>query len=124
LLARWQSIRAVRAEVLKRIEEVREKGQLGSSLQAEVDLHVGDSNFELLDSLGQELRFVMLTSRATVHRLAAGHAERVEVSISSKVKCDRCWHYRDDVGSDPAHPSICGRCADNLFGRGEERRAA
>jgi isoleucyl-tRNA synthetase len=43
---------------------------------------------------------------------------------SSAAKCERCWHYRDDVGSDAAHPSLCGRCTSNLFGAGETRTVA
>ena len=66
----------------------------------------------------------MLTSRATVHRVDRPEEERLEVAPSSLVKCDRCWHYRADVGVDTAHPTICGRCVSNLFGRGEAREFA
>ncbi|HEY9027401.1 MAG TPA: zinc finger domain-containing protein, partial [Burkholderiaceae bacterium] len=54
-----------------------------------------------------------------------GAAElQVQVAPSSDPKCERCWHYRADVGSDPAHPAICGRCTSNLFGTGEVRAVA
>ena len=124
LLSRWESLRAIRADALKRIEQIREEGRLGSSLQAEVDLYAQGPRYELLASLGGELRFVMLTSRATVHRVDRPEEERLEVAPSSLVKCDRCWHYRADVGVDTAHPTICGRCVSNLFGRGEAREFA
>jgi isoleucyl-tRNA synthetase len=72
----------------------------------------------LLESLGDDLRFVLITSTA---RVAPGEALRVEVAPSTATKCDRCWHYRGDVGSDAAHPALCGRCVANLFGAGEAR---
>jgi isoleucyl-tRNA synthetase len=124
LLGRWERIRAVRADVLRRIEQIREEGRLGSSLQAEVDLYAHGEAYELLAALGDELRFVMLTSRATLHRAASADEARVEVGPSSRVKCDRCWHYRDDVGADPGHPGLCARCVSNLFGAGEARQIA
>ena len=124
LLARWEAIRALRAEVQRRIEQERERGVVGSSLQAEIDIHVAGERFELLDSLGDELRFVTVTSRATVHRAPSESGERIEVHASAHAKCERCWHYRDDVGTDAAHPGICLRCAGNLFGTGETRRIA
>jgi isoleucyl-tRNA synthetase len=64
---------------------------------------------------------VFITSAA---QLKAADALRIEVAASSATKCDRCWHYRDDVGIDAAHPTICGRCASNLFGAGELRSIA
>jgi isoleucyl-tRNA synthetase len=76
---------------------------------------------DLLAELGDELRFVLITSAASV---SAGDSLHVEVTPSTDVKCDRCWHYRADVGADPAHPTICGRCCINLFGSGETRRIA
>jgi len=75
----------------------------------------------LLDDLGEDLKFVTITSRVT---LVAGDELAVTVTPSTNVKCERCWHWRADVGADPAHPTICGRCTSNLFGTGEVRRAA
>jgi isoleucyl-tRNA synthetase len=124
LLARWEQIRAIRAETLKHIEAVREQGGVGSSLQAEVDLHLHGERHAALAHLGNELRFVMVTSRATLHRVDSVEAEHIEVTPSGHPKCERCWHYRDDVGSHADHPGLCGRCHDNLFGAGETRSLA
>ena len=121
LLAKWSELRAFRAEVLKRIEELREQGKVGSSLQAEIDVYAHGQRHSLLESLGQELKFLTVTSRADLHHAASAQDARVEVHASGRAKCERCWHYRTDLGVEPAHPAICGRCADNLFGAGEAR---
>jgi isoleucyl-tRNA synthetase len=124
LLERWTQIRAFRAEALKRIEELREQGRIGASLQCELHIRAREARHALLESLGEELRFVTVTSRAFLQRAADGQDERIEVHPSAHAKCERCWHYRDDVGIEPAHPTLCGRCADNLFGAGEVRQFA
>jgi len=124
LLAKWLRIRAVRAEVLKHIEVMREAGRLGSSLQAEIDVHASGDRHAILATLGDELRFVTITSRASLHRVDQEAAQRIEVAASAHVKCERCWHYRSDVGADPVHPTLCGRCVSNLFGAGEAREFA
>ena len=122
LLAKWSNIRAIRAEVLKQIEEKREAGKIGSSLQAEVDLHLHGERHAVLATLTEELRFVTITSRATLHAAAGAANERIEVVPSPHAKCVRCWHYRPEVGRNTEHPTLCGRCADNLFSAGETRR--
>jgi len=122
LLAKWSNIRAIRAEVLKQIEEKREAGKIGSSLQAEVDLHLHGERHAVLATLAEELRFVTITSRATLHAAADAANERIDVVPSPHAKCVRCWHYRPEVGRNTEHPTLCGRCADNLFGAGETRR--
>jgi isoleucyl-tRNA synthetase len=124
LLAKWSRIRAVRADVLKAIEAQREAGRIGSSLQAELDLSLAGDRHALLATLGDDLRFVTITSRATLHGAASEAEEKIVVTASAHAKCDRCWHWRADVGSDGAHPRLCGRCADNLFGAGESRTVA
>jgi isoleucyl-tRNA synthetase len=121
LLAKWSRIRALRADVLKNIEVMREAGKLGSSLQAEIDVYASGDGHAMLATLGDELRFVTITSRATLHRVDQESSQRIEVIPSARTKCERCWHYRSDVGVDPAHPTICGRCLSNLFGPGEPR---
>ena len=121
LLARWQSIRHVREAVNKAIEEVRAAGAVGSSLQAEVTVTAPPETHELLASLGEDLKFVLITSTV---RLARGDTLAVQVVPSGATKCERCWHWRDDVGHDPAHPTICGRCTSNLHGAGETRAVA
>jgi isoleucyl-tRNA synthetase len=121
LLARWEGIRAIRSEVLKELETVRAAGGIGSSLQAEVDLDADAERFDLLESLEDDLRFVLITSQASLRR---GAAWKITVTPSTHSKCERCWHYRKDVGSDAAHPEICGRCTANLYGAGETRTHA
>jgi isoleucyl-tRNA synthetase len=123
-LAKWTQIRAVRADVLKRIEESREAGKVGSSLQAEVDLHAHGEKHSLLATLGESLKFVILTSRATLRAAASPADERIVVTPSAHRKCDRCWHWRADVGATAEHPALCGRCVSNLFGAGETRTVA
>jgi isoleucyl-tRNA synthetase len=121
LLNRWQRLRLLRAKVLKRIEDERTAGKVGSSLQADVVLHVSADDAALLASLGEELRFVMITSSARFEVSQAEIAEQIAVTPSQDKKCERCWHYVDDVGSHEAHPTICGRCVTNLDGAGETR---
>jgi isoleucyl-tRNA synthetase len=121
LLARWEKIRDYRAQVLKELENARASGQIGSSLQAEVILHVQPDIHGLLASLGDDLRFVLITSKV---ELVPAEENRVLVIPSGHAKCERCWHYREDVGADAAHPQLCGRCVSNLFGQGEARKHA
>jgi isoleucyl-tRNA synthetase len=118
LLARWDRLRELRAPVLKSIEELRAAGKVGSSLQAEAVLHVDGQDYALLASLGDDLRFVLITSAARVSK-DAGEL-RVEVSPSAHAKCERCWHYRADVDE----AGLCGRCRSNLNGPGEPRTHA
>ena len=121
LLAKWSRIREIRDAVNKDIEALRADGKVGSSLQANVALTVNADDYKLLASLGDDLKFVFITSAID---LIAGDAISTRASTSNDVKCERCWHYRADVGSDPAHPTICGRCTSNLYGTGEKREFA
>ena len=121
LLAKWGRVRELRDAVNKDIEALRADGQVGSSLQANVALEVAPSDHTLLASLGQDLKFAFITSAI---ELIAADALSIRVKPSSDTKCERCWHYRADVGQDPAHPTICGRCTSNLFGAGEDRKFA
>jgi isoleucyl-tRNA synthetase len=121
LLAKWTRIRELRDVVNKDIEVLRAEGQVGSSLQAQVTLTVAEADYALLASLGGDLKFVFITSAI---ELVAGQAHSVVASASKGIKCERCWHYVDDLGVDPAHPTICGRCVSNLAGAGETRSFA
>jgi isoleucyl-tRNA synthetase len=121
LLAKWSRIREIRDVVNKEIEAVRSAGQVGASLQATVRITAGPEDRTLLESLGEDLRFVLITSAATV---VDGTELAVLVTPSTATKCGRCWHYRDDVGTDAEHPTLCGRCVSNLFGAGETREVA
>ena len=121
LLAKWTRIREIRDAVNKDIETLRADGKVGSSLQAEVALELNAEDHALLTSLGNDAKFVFITSAIT---LVASSAYKTSVSASSNTKCERCWHYVEDVGVDPAHPTICGRCTSNLFSAGETRQVA
>ncbi len=122
LLVRWTRLRELRTMATKRIEELRAAGQVGSSLQADLTFHADGADFDLLASLADDLRFVTITSAARVEK--ANGEIRVEVSALGHEKCERCWHVREDVNSDPAHPGLCGRCVSNLHGEGEAREHA
>jgi isoleucyl-tRNA synthetase len=124
LLAKYAALREVRADVTKQLEEVRASGAIGSSLQAELAIKAAGSKHELLASLDDDLKFVFITSQATVELAANEAEEAVQVTPSEAPKCERCWHYRRDVGLDHAHPGLCARCVSNLFGTGEARRFA
>ena len=132
---RWQRVMGVREEVSKAIESVRRDGRAGSSLAVEVELWLDGALREAIDSLGDELRFVLLTSEARTDSLDKAPAgvqrarlEEGEIALrvtpSAHEKCVRCWHYRADVGSNPQHPELCGRCVANIEGPGETRRIA
>jgi len=120
---RWSLLRTVRGEVQKRLEDLRAAGTIGSSLQAEVDVYVSDATYQALSLLGDDLKFVLITSAATLHKGELDEI-RLEARSSAHQKCERCWHYRDDIGTDTDHPTLCGRCASNLFGAGEDRHYA
>ncbi|MFY8088869.1 MAG: class I tRNA ligase family protein, partial [Rubrivivax sp.] len=126
LLAKWARIRDVRDAVNKEIEAVRASGGLGSSLQANVSIHANPQDHALLASLGDALKLVLITSAAELHADRSGDtaALGIQVTPSTATKCARCWHWRDDVGHDPAHPGLCGRCTSSLFGAGERREVA
>ncbi|OGA05089.1 MAG: isoleucine--tRNA ligase [Betaproteobacteria bacterium RIFCSPLOWO2_02_FULL_64_12] len=121
LLLRWKTIREVRSEVQKRLEELRVAGKIGSSLQAHVDVHASGERFEALAALGDDLRFVLITSQAQLTRVADAQREKILAQPSPHRKCGRCWHYRADVGAHSEHPALCARCVENILGTGERR---
>jgi isoleucyl-tRNA synthetase len=129
----WERVLEVRGAVGRHLEQARKAGAVGSSLDAEVDLYCDQTLLGLLGRLEDELRFVLITSYARVHPAAQAGADavatemaglRISVSPSDHTKCVRCWHHREDVGADPTHPQLCGRCLENLAGAGERRRFA
>ncbi|AYH42425.1 isoleucine--tRNA ligase [Azoarcus sp. DN11] len=122
--ARWELIRESRAQVQKVLEGLRTEGKIGASLQAEVTVRASGARYDALASLGEDLRFVLITSRAELVRVADETAEGIAAAPSSHAKCGRCWHFREDVGSHADHPELCGRCHDNLTGPGETRAHA
>jgi isoleucyl-tRNA synthetase len=124
LLARWSAVRAAKADVQKELETLRVAGRIGSSLAAEVEVRAAGERFDALAALGEDLRFALLTSAARVAQAATDAEQAVVASPSTYAKCERCWHYRPDVGAHAAHPTLCGRCVSNLDGTGETRRFA
>ena len=124
LIAKWTLLREVRGNVTKALEEARVANQIGSSLQAEVRILASGARYDTLTSLGDDLKFVLITSAAEVVKVESEAEEGVEVVTSKYLKCERCWHYREDVGANAEHPGLCGRCVVNLFGDGEKRSAA
>jgi isoleucyl-tRNA synthetase len=124
LLAKYAALREVRAAVTKELEEVRASGAIGSSLQAELTIKAAGDKYKLLSSLDDDLKFVFITSQASVVEVASEADEAVVVTASQAEKCERCWHYRRDVGHNHEHTGLCGRCVSNLFGSGEARRFA
>jgi isoleucyl-tRNA synthetase len=125
----WEQMMTVKQAVNKALESKRNEGIIGSSLTAEVTLHTDEKLFSLLSQLGDELRFVLLTSRADLQVSNAGEATdlaglQVSIVASNHTKCERCWHHREDVGQHANHPDLCGRCVDNVDGAGEARQFA
>ncbi len=121
LLAKWARIRAIRELVNKEIERLRAEGLVGSSLQAHVSLQLEPADHALLSSLGDDLRFVFITSSVA---LATADTLHIRGEVASGTKCERCWHYGADIGQDAAHPTLCSRCTSNLYGAGEVRTVA
>lgn len=118
LVRKWEAVRQVREAVTAAIEPLRVDKTVGSSLQAEVEITAPEDLAGYLKALGDELRFVLLVSKATVNK---GSELAVTAKVSGGEKCERCWHYTDDIGSVDGHPTICKRCADNIDGAGEHR---
>ena len=131
LRERWERLRTLRSDVLKQLEALRIAGKIGSSLAGEVELFANGEEARFLRSFDDDLRFIFITSRAVVGRDPGERAAETSlpgiqliVTPTTHTKCERCWHYRADVGADVAHPDLCGRCTSNLFGSGELRTHA
>ncbi|ASF17337.1 isoleucine--tRNA ligase [Shewanella sp. FDAARGOS_354] len=128
--AYWENLLTVRNEVNKVIEQARRDKRIGGSLEAEVTLFADAALTEQLTHIGDELRFVLLTSEAKVLPLADATSDAVEtelvslklvVNATTAEKCERCWHHREEVGTIEAHPTLCHRCVTNIEGDGEVR---
>jgi isoleucyl-tRNA synthetase len=128
LRERWTKVRGLRSDVLRQLEALRAAGKVGSPLQGEVELYANGESSAFLRSFADDLRFVFITSQARVKEGVSANAVGTalpDVSIrvypSPHAKCERCWHYRAEVGKNADHPDLCGRCISNLFGPGEPR---
>jgi len=124
LLEKYSELRNIRLDVTKQLEETRVAGSIGASLQAELTIRASGNKFNILKSMGEDLKFVFITSDVAVELVNSVEEESVVVTASKYTKCERCWHYRADVGINVAHPGLCKRCVDNLFGPGEPRSFA
>ena len=131
--AYWERVMAVKVAVNKEMENLRAAKAIGGNLQAEVTLYAEDALVADLSKLGNELRFVLITSTASVAPFVSAPADAVVTEVaglklkvvkSGHAKCARCWHHREDVGINAEHPEICGRCVDNISGAGEVRHYA
>ncbi len=126
----WDLVLSVREAVMRELEILRVRGEIGSSLDAEVECYLDEASHPSLARLGDELRFLLLTSYASVLSKADAPSDALPTDVpglelrlvkSNHPKCIRCWHHRADVGSDPDHPELCGRCVQNVAGQGEIR---
>lgn len=124
LMKRWGRIRELRVQVQKELEDARGNGEIGSSLAANVSISAFDEDYDLLHSLGDDLRFVMITSEVHLTHVSRSSEAGISVISSKQVKCERCWHYCQDVGDHVDYPTLCGRCVTNLFEGGEVRHYA
>ncbi|MCK4707804.1 MAG: class I tRNA ligase family protein, partial [Gammaproteobacteria bacterium] len=131
----WDTVLQVRTAVSKQLEPLRTSKTIGSSLDAEVDLYVNEALKNKLELIGNELRFVLITSAARIHVADSQPADTDAVEISDQTiwikagasayeKCNRCWHHLEDVGQHKDHPELCGRCVENVDGDGEQREFA
>jgi isoleucyl-tRNA synthetase len=131
----WDALEQVRAEVTRTLEVLRQNGEIGSGLDAEVTIHADEALIDRLRTISDELRFVMITSSASLAalddsradaavKLRDGNRVLIEARPSEHAKCVRCWHHREEVGSHADHPELCARCIDNVDGDGEQRRYA
>ena len=129
----WKQVIEVRDVVNKELEALRTAGEIGANLQAEVELYCGREIYDLLNRLEDELRFVFITSTTRLYiageppkeaqhvTLSTNDEIWIAVSASEHQKCERCWHYREDVGANAKHETLCGRCIENIDGDGETR---
>lgn len=118
LNSKWTELIALRARVVKELENLRTAGKIGSSLQGTVNLHLPADLYKTAASMAGELKFLFIVSSVSI---AQANEEKIEVSTAVGEKCERCWHVSPDTGAHPDHPGVCGRCVNNLFGEGEVR---
>lgn len=121
LVAKWTRIQEFRVIVLKELETKRSAGLIGASLQAELVIHADAELYPLLTSVADDLKFAYMVSKISLY---SADVTSVEVIVSEQAKCERCWHYAAEIGENAEHPTICGRCVENLTGIGEIRKFA
>jgi isoleucyl-tRNA synthetase len=122
LLLGWRHVLDVRSMANKKIEALREKGVVGSSLQAELKISAPSDIYKSLSFFDKELKYILITSNSILEE--SKNELEIAVSASKNSKCERCWHYVENIGQNSKHPKICKRCISNLFEEGEERKHA
>jgi isoleucyl-tRNA synthetase len=137
----WPALTHLRSDITRELEKLRNEGSIGSPLDAKVDVYAQPEDFVRFNALGDELRFLLITSDAHVHRVEqlpegtvptthgpphGAHPPHVSFAVKPTAahKCVRCWQRRIDVGVNSDHPEICGRCVTNVVGPGEQRKFA
>jgi isoleucyl-tRNA synthetase len=111
LLEEWEKLKDVRDVVLKSLEEVRQAGTIGNSLEAKVRIRASGETVALLRRHESDLRYVFIVSQVVVDEdPAAKEGPHIEVLKADGEKCERCWNYSVEVGKDTAYPSLCERC--------------
>ncbi|HUJ53701.1 MAG TPA: isoleucine--tRNA ligase, partial [Steroidobacteraceae bacterium] len=130
----WEALLALRSDVMRELEKLRDAGRIGAPLDARVEVYCRPGELARFAALGAELRFLLITSEAQVHEAASAPDGAVaavstgssgvwlRVEPSDDPKCVRCWQRRPDVGSDARHPLLCARCVSNVEGPGEQRK--
>lgn len=119
--ADFDRLLAIREQVAKVLEPMRANGVIGAALDAEITVAAAPEVAARLQPLAEELRFLFISGDVTVTE-ASTDGIFVSAQPTTKPKCVRCWHHREDVGHDPRHPELCGRCVSNIEGPGEDRR--
>lgn len=129
--AYWQQVITLRNEVNRVLEQARNDKIIGAALEAELTIYADEKHAEVLNQLQNELRFVLMTSKAEVKPLthadvSEGEVKGLAVNVirSAAEKCPRCWHYSDTIGVNSTHPTLCARCVENVEGNGEVRHFA
>jgi isoleucyl-tRNA synthetase len=129
----WEALIQLRTDVTRELEKLRDTGAIGAPLDARVDVYCTPGEYPRFAALGEELRFLLITSHAHVHQADSPPAQAVPAANTgvsgvwlraqptADPKCVRCWQRRSDVGADQRHPQLCGRCINNLEGPGEKR---
>jgi isoleucyl-tRNA synthetase len=129
----WAALIELRGNVLRELEKLRVAGTIGAPLEAEVDVYATPATFQKFNALGDELRFLFITSAARVHRVESAPSHAIPAvgpglegvwlfaKETEAAKCGRCWHRQPDVGQHADHPELCGRCVTNITTAGEKR---
>jgi isoleucyl-tRNA synthetase len=109
----WTTLRSVRDEVLKALEEARNNKLIGTGLEAQVVLAASDPVYSVLSRHAAELRYLFIVSAVTLSQSSGNGtgSVRIEIKKADGLKCERCWNYSTHVGEDKNYPTVCERCS-------------